>query len=200
MKVIVLNETGDYITLDEWQKNYGLVVGSDRIGKYFSITEHRFAQDINDYGHLVVNALLIKVLDRYRELKGFPVCINSFNRDQAKQDQLKKSGARAATTSPHVAKMAADVDTPGIEELKKSNPKLTNDEAWLLAVKINHDQVKLFKQASTELGINIRIGYKEYLEERSTFIHVDVCPEYYGPGKRFYKLQHPKAWEQPITW
>jgi hypothetical protein len=189
-KVIVLTRKGAYITLPEWQKLYGLPVGSEKISKYFSLSEYRFKKDIEQFGQLVVNELLMRVLDRYRERKKAPVNINSFNRDQAKQDELKKEGYRTAITSPHVVKMAVDIDTPGIEDAG----------SWAKAQEINHQQVKLVKQAADELDIKIRIGNKQYLNEGQTFIHIDVCPEFYAPGMPFHGSNHPFVWERTITW
>lgn len=41
-----------------------------KIGKYFSVSENRFQEDIRLYGEVVICDLLFKVLNRYRELKG----------------------------------------------------------------------------------------------------------------------------------
>jgi tRNA/tmRNA/rRNA uracil-C5-methylase (TrmA/RlmC/RlmD family) len=67
-----------------------------KIGKYFSVSENRFQEDIRLYGEVVICDLLFKVLNRYRELKGEAVHLNSLNRDRKKQEQLLKDGFRAA--------------------------------------------------------------------------------------------------------
>lgn len=179
-KVKIVLRDGSSVSLDDWQKKYGLHVGSDNIGKHFSLDEDRFKADIKLYGELVVNELLITVLDAFREEVGVPVTLNSFNRDIAHQLELKKKGFKAATTSPHVVKMAADIDTKSPEQTRE----------W----------VKVLLEVGRKLGISIRVGYEQYLAAGQTFIHVDVCPEYYGKGKPFSKHQHPPVWESKITW
>ena len=179
-KVKVVLRDGSEVSLADWQKIYGLTVGSDQIGKYFSLNEARFKSDIALYGELVVNELLMRVIDAFREEVGVPVTLNSFNRDIAHQLELKKKGFKTATTSPHVVKMAADIDTTSAKQT----------EEW----------VKVLLEVGNKLNITIRLGYDQYLAAGQTFIHVDVCPEYYGKGKPFFKQQHPLAWASKITW
>lgn len=178
--ITIITRAGDEISLEQWQKLYGLEVGSSQIGKHFSATEPRFARDIQTFGKLVVNELLMIVLDEFRTRRGFAVNINSFNRTAAYQAELKEKGFRTATFSPHEALMAADIDTTTADQ--------TRSEAGLLQL------------IGMELGIRIRVGYEDYLKAGQTFIHVDVCPEYFGAGKPFHHQPHPKAWEQVLTW
>jgi len=170
----IINKLGQKISLAEWQELYNLPAGSKQIGKFFSIGEH----SIYDEGFLA--APLIMVLDKYRELKGKPVVINSMYRTQRHQDNLNAAGYRTATTSPHVAGMAADVDTTSERD--------------------TYDSVSLLVKAAKQLGIKIRLGYHAYLADGNTFIHVDVCPEYYAPGKPYYGQDHPTQWERAIVW
>jgi hypothetical protein len=179
-KVIVVLRDGSEISLTDWQKKYGLKPYSNAIGKYFSIREQRFEDDIETYGQLIVNELLIRVLDGFREAVDVPVNINSFNRDESRQEQLRSEGRRAAQYSPHVVKLAADIDTMDEHQTRE----------W----------VKTLKQVASILGIKIRIGYKQYLDDGSTFIHVDVCPEYYAPGKPWNNRFHPIQWEKESEW
>jgi hypothetical protein len=180
MKVLVIGSRGDIKALAEWQAEYGLEPGSDQVGKYFSLRDPKLAQDLEEYGQLVVNELLIKVLDSFREKVKSPVIINSFNRNDAKQAQLHRDGLKAAKYSPHVVKMAADIDTKTPEQTRQ----------W----------AKTLREVANQLGIKIRIGTEQYLSANQTFIHVDVCPEYYAKGKPFYTHFHPKEWESPINW
>ena len=173
-KFTITTKNGELIPLNQWQNIYGLAVETAFIGKFFKIGE----ASIKDGGK--VSELVIRVLDRYRELKGKPVVVNSLDRSEAHQKELIQQGYRAATFSPHVYNMAADIDTA-------SKPDTMN-------------QVILLQKAANELGIKIRIGYKQYMADGSTFIHFDVCPEYYAAGKPFNYKQHPKVWEQEITW
>src|SRR5690242_3737918 len=98
-KVIVIRKDGTEVTLAQWQEIYGLPVDSDKIGRHFSLSEQRFTKDIELFGTLVVNEQLIKVLDGFREAVKVPITINSFNRDQAKQDSLKEEGFKTAKYS-----------------------------------------------------------------------------------------------------
>lgn len=199
-KVIIITREGKSITLEEWQRVYGLTVGSTQIAKYFSIEERRFALDIREFGKLVVNELLIRVMDGLREALDHSVNVNSFNRTQLKQRELKAKGFRTATFSPHVALMAVDLDTPNIEDLRKINPKLSERELWEIAVKINREWVMMLNQVASILRIKVRIGSIKYLKEKQTFIHLDVCPEFYAKGKVFNKQSHPVEWESELRW
>jgi len=153
---------------------------ADKITKNFSVSEPRFQKDIADYGECVVSVLLFNVLQRYRELKGVPVNLNSLNRDRKKQEQLIRDGFRAAKLSPHEYFLAADVDT--------------KDAADTLA------SVPLMRQAAKETGVKVRIGWQDYLKQGQSFIHVDVCPEYFGKGEIWNHQKHPIQWESEIEW
>lgn len=178
--VVVIGSKGNILSLSEWQAAYGLQVNSDQVGKYFSLRDPKLAKDLKDYKKLVVNELLIKVLDEFRKTVGVPVTINSFNRNEAKQEQLRKAGERAAKYSPHVVFMAADIDTVSYEQSR----------AW----------AKIIREVSKRLGIKIRIGVEQYISAKQTFIHVDVCPEFYAKGKPYNTHFHPLEWESPLTW
>lgn len=176
----VIGVTGHEMGLEQWQSLYGLEVGSDEIGRFFKATEHKFAEDIQNYGELVINESLMRLLDHFRATIKQPVIINSFNRNEEKQKQLREAGFKAASVSPHVAKMAADIDT--------KSPEQTRAYALVL------------QRCAIELNIRIRLGYEQYLKAGQTFIHVDVCPDYYASGKPFNKQPHPVQWERVITW
>lgn len=179
-KIQILTLSGDYIDLDTWQKKYGLLVGSAKIGKYFSYDERIFTANLKDYGELIVCEPLMIVLDEFRVLTNGPVSLNSFNRSEERQAALKLEYARAATTSPHVAKMAADIDT-------------TNDGETLNAV-------EFLQAAAKNKNVKIRIGYKDYMKDGKTFVHVDVTPEYYAKGKPWHSHPHPEPWEREARW
>src|SRR5690606_25260186 len=108
-KVILIDDS--MISLPEWQEIYGLEVYSNQIGKYFSLNEERFKNDLSAYGELIVSALLIEVLDGFREAVNQPVTLNSFNRNEEHQKDLQARGFKTATYSPHVVKLAADIET-----------------------------------------------------------------------------------------
>lgn len=179
-KVFVVLKDGTKVCLSAWQKLYGLEIGSDKVGKFFSLKDPRLARDLKEFGELVVNELLIRILDAFREKTGKPVNINSFNRTEAYQAKLKSEGYRTAEHSPHVAKMAADIDTTSAVETRE----------W----------VKVLTLLSAQLGIKIRLGFEQYLSAGQTFIHVDVCPEYFAKGKPFNKQPHPIQWENSTMW
>lgn len=151
-----------------------------QITKNFSTTEKRIQEDINLYGECNICVPLFDVLQRYRELKGKPVNINSLNRDRKKQESLIKQGFRAAKISPHEYFLAADVDTESVSETLLNVP--------------------LMRQAAKELGIKVRIGWQDYIKAGQSFIHVDVCPEYFGKGKIWNHVSHPVQWESQNEW
>jgi hypothetical protein len=177
--VTVLTSKGTYITLAEWQKLYGLT--GDKFGKHFSLGEARFKKDIELFKTLVICAPLIVLLDDLRDATKKPMVINSFNRDKAYQAKLKKQGLRAATYSPHEVKMAADKDTYSFQQ--------------------SRDEAKLTIELAKKKDILCRVGVEDYIKEGQTFIHIDVCPMYFAPGKPFHAVKHPVAWEVPYkTW
>lgn len=175
--VMVLTTQGNYISLEEWQERYELP--SEKIGKFFSLREQRFQDDLELYGNLVVCEPLMRVLDALRADVGHALHINSFNRDQAKQNRLKAQGFRAATHSPHVVKMGADVDTFTVEQTRALARRAI--------------------EVAKKLGIVIRVGSEEYIKKGQTFIHIDVCPMYFRPGKPFNNVSHPAAWEKEYS-
>jgi hypothetical protein len=194
-KTVVLTLSGEYINLDAWQQKYGLPVGSDQIGKHFSLQESRFRRDIDEYGKLIVSEPLMIVADKVRELWGHPISFSSFNRNEKKQAELRADPATRhlrAETSPHVVKLAADADMA--------------TRADVLAF------VQVLRQAADQVHVMIRIGYKEYLKQSEkveaetgeketwTFVHFDVCPEYYRKGRVWHGDPHPIPWEFEIVW
>jgi hypothetical protein len=62
------------------------------------------------------------------------------------------------------------------------------------------DWVKRIKDIAKRLGIKVRVGYKLYMKEGKTFIHIDVCPMYFAKGCVWSKRTHPTVWEQEISW
>lgn len=181
--ITVILRDGTETTLAEWQKIYGLPVGSEQIGVYFSLQDGKIAENLRQYGKLVINELLIRVLDAYRKKTGVACILNSFNRSEAKQAELQNNpNFAAATFSPHVVFMAADINAVSSTE--------TNYKAQTIL------------QVAKELKIKIRVGWREYLNLKSpmTFVHVDVCPEYYAKGKPFHDRKHPVQWENEVTW
>lgn len=77
-KVKVILRDGTETTLPAWQEMYGLT-DIMKIGRYFSLRESRFMRDLELYGELVVNELLIRFIDGFRERVDHPVIVNSFN-------------------------------------------------------------------------------------------------------------------------
>ena len=179
-KVVVVLKDGSKTSLENWQKLYNLEVGSKKIGKYFSLDEPRFASDLKAYGELVVNEQLIRLLDAFREKVNLPISLNSFNRSEAHQAELRAQGFKAAINSPHVAKMAADIDTVNATQTRN----------W----------AKTIQEVAKQKGIKVRIGFEQYLSVGQTFIHVDVCPEFYAKGKPFSAQAHPTQWEFELMW
>lgn len=178
-KIQVRDKYGELLTFDEYQKKEDLL--GNQIGDYFSFMEPRFLQDIQDYGYLEVNEPLMILLDTYREHIDKPVTINSFNRSEKKQQELRNNGFKAATFSPHVVKMAADIDTYTETETRES--------------------AEILLKLSKKLHIPCRVGYKAYLDRGQTFIHLDVCPLYYASKGEWNHKPHPKAWEiDGLTW
>jgi hypothetical protein len=194
----VILDSGKEVSLTEWQLLYDIIAGSPKIGKYFSLTERKFQADLKEFGKLYVCAPLIEVADEFRARWGKPLTVNSFNRSKEKQEALRKAGARAAAYSPHEVYLAMDIDTPGIDDILKIEPKLTRQQAWERAIQINRDMVQVLKKVGKDLNFKIRIGSETYLKDGDTFIHLDVCPEYYGKGKPWESRPHPPQWKNEL--
>lgn len=178
--ISALLETGEIVSLEEYQRTRSLPVGSDKMGVFFSLREKRFSKDIELFGGLVICCPLMRLMDEYRSLLGKPVSINSFNRTEEYQEELRRRGFKAAKNSPHVVKMAADINTHSKKQTEEG--------------------VLVLRKAAKKLGIKCRIGWRQYMNAGSTFIHVDVCPMYYAPGKPFHGNDHPKVWEIETEW
>jgi hypothetical protein len=176
----VLKGDGHMITLLEWQEHYELPRGSKQIGKNFWYSESRFMQDIHQFDELIVSSLLMRLLDAFRKRVMRPVRISSFNRTDEYQQKLKARGYKTAKFSPHVVKLACDIDT--------DTPHQTRAEA------------KMLREEANKLNIACRIGFEDYLKNGQTFIHLDICPEYFAPGKPWHELPHPVQWETQTTW
>jgi len=183
-KVKVLKTTGEYITLDQWQQEYGLPAGSNVIGKYFHLSEREFTENIRIQGELIIAEPLMRVMDLAREIDGKPRSVNSFNRSEAEQVALKAAYNKAATFSPHVAKMAVDIKTNSSIDTEGFVPEI--------------------REAAKKLKIKVRIGWKTYMQDGKNFVHIDVCPEFYAKGKVFHKavIENPKLtpWTVPQEW
>lgn len=170
----IIIDDGSKVSLDVWQQIYALPRGTSKIGRHFTIGEKSFLNGLE------IAADVIKVLDLTRELKGEALSINSLDRSKFKQDQLIRDGYRAAARSPHVAKMAGDIDTVSADD--------------------THRTVALLKEAAKKLGITIRIGWEDYLKNGQTFVHFDVCPMFYGPGKPYVTMDAPEPWRRACEW
>lgn len=172
MKQRIILENGTLISLAEWQQMQGMK--PHQIGRFFTVKEEKLR------GEFTLAAPLVLLADKYRELKGKPVKINSAFRTKEKQEQLKKDGYRAAKYSPHCEGMAFDVDTISERDTRNS--------------------VKVLKKAAKMLGYKIRIGFESYLKVGNTFVHFDVCPMFFAPGMPFHQKKHPVQWEWENRW
>jgi len=171
---------GSKISLADWQQLYGLPVGSNKIGKHFIIGEKNLRGDVVIKNGCTISELVLHILDETRELRGKPTMINDFDRTRADQLDLIARGFRAAKFSPHEVFCATDVD-----ETNKA-------DTIVLA--------KTIGLAARRLGIKVRIGVNKYLKDGNTFVHFDVCPEYYAPGKPWHHKKHHPAWEVEARW
>lgn len=171
-KIILLN--GKRVNLQVWQGMYGLTVGSSDIGRFITIGEPCVRDGLE------ISECIIRFFDCLRAKWGKPLYINSLDRTSQEQKEMQKTNPNAATYSPHVVKLAIDIDTNSKEE--------------------TFDLLELVDEVAEMLGYHIRIGWKSYMERGNTFIHIDVCPMYFAKGKFWNKQPHPKQWESIIEW
>jgi uncharacterized protein YcbK (DUF882 family) len=168
----IIKSDGTLMELADYQAANHLA--ADMVSAHFNVSE------MDCGGKLLIAEPLLELLEKYRALKGAAVKINSGYRTPEKQKQLKGEGYLAASTSPHTAGMAADIDTTG--------PKDTQT------------QLALLNKAAQICGLKIRTGWKQYQHIGQSFIHVDVCPMFFSFGKAFHNQKHPAVWETPISW
>lgn len=169
MNATIILLSGDAVDLATWQRMYGLTAGSSQVGRFFNIGEKSFRNG------LAIAEPVIRFLDMVRVLWGKPINVSSLDRTEEQQRQLRQTNPNAATTSPHVVKLAADIDTISKEE--------------------TFDLLEVIDDAIELLGYQVRIGWKSYMQRGNTFVHIDVCPMFYAPGKVWNYKEHPKVWE-----
>ena len=174
IEATIIQLNGEKISLQKWQSLYGLVVGSADLGRYLTIGE----PNINN--GLEISEGVIRFFDCLRAMWGKPLYVNSLDRTNAQQEQIKLTNPNAANTSPHVVKLAIDIDTISKEQ--------------------TFDLLDCIDEVAQILGYQIRVGWKQYLQRGNTFIHVDVCPMYFSKGKVWNKIEHPRQWESVIEW
>jgi uncharacterized protein YcbK (DUF882 family) len=175
MENSIIDYDGRVIPLSEYQAMFGLE--ADKLSENFSIKEKK----IGEFQPFTYARPLIVLIQAFRHDLLKPVVINSGFRTREKQIELIKQGERAASYSPHEVGMAFDIDTVSCEQTQ--------------------DYVKRLRSLASMLKLKIRIGYKQYWnEQKYTFIHVDVCPMYYGQGMPFHNQTHPRQWENSIEW
>lgn len=170
----ILRSDGSIITLAEWQKEY--VLTEDKVGKYFSVSETKFQ------GSFLLAEPLIKMLDIFRMQLQKPVTITSAFRTEARQAQLISGGNKGAVSiSPHCGGFAADIACTSASDVR--------------------NKADLLKKIAKGQGLKIRIGFNQYLALGSTFVHIDVCPEYFGKDKPFEFLKNSFAqWSEVAYW
>jgi hypothetical protein len=186
MNAQIILRNGTLISLAEWQQQNNLP--PDKAMPDFSVRE---------LGLYKVNALMAEqvllILQETRNIRGKSTKINEGFRSPAEARSLHDRYAammRAGTlnarknpaslNSPHSHGMAADIDETSPEKVRKLEADI--------------------RSAAARLNFSIRIGIRQYLGAGMTFVHFDVCPEFFAQGKPFYQRPHPAAWRNPITW
>lgn len=176
MKESIILKSGDIVSLESWQQKRGLI--GSRISKNFSLEGDGKLKSPS--GIFLMSETLIDLLQAFRENLGKPVVINSGFRTQQDQNELIKNNSGAAKVSPHVHGMAVDIDTTSFEQSKQ--------------------YAALLRKTAAQKGIKIRIGLMQYIKLGSTFVHVDVCPEYFGHKKPYSGGIFPKEWKTERSW
>ncbi len=166
----IILQNGNIIDLYTWQDQQNL--------PNENITNEIKLKDSNVWDNFEISVYVLQILTILHG-KGFKT-INTLYRTNDHQKDLLKTNPNAAKISPHCFGMAADIDAK-------------NQEETLELAKIIEDIAKL-------MDIKVRIGFNQYLLNGNTFVHFDVCPEYYGEGKPYHNNNHPKQWEKEIQW
>lgn len=170
--IILLDESS--VTLQEWQRMYNLTVGSSKIGRFFDIGEPGFRDG------LTISEGVIRMLDVTRYIRNKVTNINSLDRSKEDRARLIREGYQPAENSPHEWFLAADIDTVSESDTM--------------------ELVDCLYEAADILGYQIRLGYKKYLKQGNTFVHMDICPMYFRKGKVWNENKHPIQWEYELEW
>lgn len=170
----IIKANGELVDLSLWQQSKGYT--PTQLGNYFSTRENKLN---NESWYL--HEYLFTILDKLREKANKPIIINSAYRTPAEQIELQGKNSGAVSNSPHTYGLAIDIDTVSdIETLR---------------------YVIYLRQIARELNLQIRIGYKQYQKQGSTFIHIDVCPEMFGIGKPYEFFPNiPQVFKRVIEW
>ena len=171
----IIKKNGEILPLVFWQKTW-LYANTTMLGKYFSTEENPF--NTEDWQ---LHESLFDVINELRERVGRPVKINSGFRTVEKQKELQKTNAGAVSNSPHTWGLALDIDT-------KSNAETDRF-------------VILLRQIAIDLNVKIRIGWQQYKKDGATFVHIDVAPEMFAPGKPWEFFPNiPNVYKIAIEW
>jgi hypothetical protein len=177
IKIVQLSDCIKHIPLNDYQNQNKLL--SMQLSEHISMD----SDNVLDKGSIVVNELLLTIFEEIRAeyIKLNPhnksIHINDLFRLSETQAGLVKSGKSVAVLSAHQMGWAMDV-------------KYSNDE----------DGQKLYKAIKTVRarynGI-IRIGFKQYREEKKNFIHFDIAPYCYAKlnGKNG-TIKLPEHWKE----
>lgn len=174
MKNIIM-QNGQVIPLETWQDLQGLpaefITVNYRLDYYSILSGNIFENfEISCYVLQIINALYDK---GYKE-------INSLYRTDARQKILLRENKNAAKISPHVFGMAADIDAKDTKQTIELS--------------------SIIKTIAAGYGIKIRVGFTQYIANKNSFVHFDVCPEYYAKNKPYHNTNHPPQWENKIEW
>jgi len=170
----IIMADGTIKDLFKWQrKMHPMLVGTNKITPHISIRE------IECENQFMISEKVLWVFEELRKKKGGPIKINSGFRTSEYQKELRKKGYRAAITSPHVHGYALDVDT-------RSNQETELFVAYLREIRQDFPW--------------LRIGWKKYMDDGSTFVHFDVAPWYHRHGGPYDSKMYPDSWSKPIEW
>jgi uncharacterized protein YcbK (DUF882 family) len=186
MNAQIILRDGSSVSLAEWQLRNNLP--PDKAMPQFSVRELGLHKE-----NARITEQLLLLLQKVRDIRNKSTKINEGFRSPAearalhdryaammRAGTLNASKNPASLNSPHTQGMAADIDESSPESVRKLEADI--------------------RKAAAELGFSIRIGIRQYLGAGMTFVHVDVCPEFFAPGKPFHLRPHPAAWRNPITW
>lgn len=119
-------------------------------------------------GNLYLSRSLLNLLQRVRIIHNKPISISSAYRSDEYQKRIQSTNKNAVSNSPHPFGLAVDI---------------------AIGTKKNGDQlVKLLVQEAKEINLPIRLLYAHY---KHSFIHIDVCPFFFQPGRAWHNKPCP---------
>jgi hypothetical protein len=176
---LLLNDDGTFCNIEDSLCIADYAQG--KVSSHVSMAEcsERTNEGTQQETGFVISRKLLSVFEDLRAMWGKPLQINSAWRSAKKQLNLNATNPNSALYSPHQEGLAFDIDCD-------NNPSVVDQ------------LVNLLRDLSKKTPL--RIGWLEYRNSGSNFVHFDVAPFYYGYSGVWNHKACPKQWREVNEW